>query len=93
MHFVTRSLTVTCIVGCLVFPVHNNIVDLLDDLDNKIVKTFKNPALQTGDELLATLDNYNSNFSYLFYLLSEEGENGTDTVHKLSLIHIYLASL
>lgn len=76
--------TVTLIVSSLILPARNNIIDTLEDLDEQIVKTFRNPALQTGDQLLATLDHYNGNFSYLFHLLSEENENGTDTIHKLA---------
>lgn len=84
MTFMTISSTVTLILGSLILPAQNNIIDTLEDLDSKIVKTFRNPAIQTGNELLCTLDNYNSNFSYLFHLLSEENENGTDTTHKLA---------
>lgn len=84
MQFSTVSSTVTLIVGSLILPAQNNIIDTLEELDEQIVKTFKNPALQTGKELLSTLDSYNSNFTYLSQLLSEEDENGTDTTHKLA---------
>lgn len=75
---------IALIIGCLVFSVQNSIVDILEELDSKIVKTFQNPATQTGDELLTTLDNYNSNFTYLVQLLHEENEKGTDVIHKLA---------
>lgn len=84
MQFVKALLLVTLIVECLLFPEQRTIIDVLEDLDSKIVKTFKHPHIQSGNELLATLDNYNSNFSYLFHLLSEENENGTDKTHKLA---------